>query len=438
MPLLTEKEAKAIIDKVLSYAKADETSVSLTGGRTGNIRYARNTVTTSGERDNLSLTVTTVFGKRSGSATVNEFTDTALEQAVRKAEEIARLAPENAEYMPLLGPQTFLTSQTFSANTAAITPQFRAVAAYDSIAPALAQKLVAAGYLEDNTGFNAIGNSKGLFGYNSETGIDFSITIRTADGKGSGFAQQTVTDAARLDAKTATAKAVKKAVAAAKTIEMPPGQYTVILEPIAAESFLGFFSSALDARSAAEGRSYLSKKGGGTRLGEAMFDPQLTIYSDPYHAEAPSAPFSNDGRPLEKVTWVKDGAVQNLSYSRFWAEKQGVKAVPPPQGLIIEGGKQSLEELIRGTDKGLLVTRTWYMRMVDPQSMVVTGLTRDGVFYIENGVIKHAVKNFRFNESPLNMFRNLEAMGQPVRVGNNLVPPMKIRNFNFTSLSDAV
>jgi predicted Zn-dependent protease len=438
MPLLTEKEAKAIIDKVLSYAKADETSVSLTGGRTGNIRYARNTVTTSGERDNLSLTVTTVFGKRSGSATVNEFTDIALEQAVRKAEEIARLAPENAEYMPLLGPQTFLTSQTFSANTAAITPQFRAVAAYDSIAPALAQKLVAAGYLEDNTGFNAIGNSKGLFGYNSETGIDFSITIRTADGKGSGFAQQTVTDAARLDAKTATAKAVKKAVAAAKAIEMPPGQYTVILEPIAAESFLGFFSSALDARSAAEGRSYLSKKGGGTRLGEAMFDPQLTIYSDPYHADAPSAPFSNDGRPLEKVTWVKDGAVQNLSYSRFWAEKQGVKAVPPPQGLIIEGGKQSLEELIRGTDKGLLVTRTWYMRMVDPQSMVVTGLTRDGVFYIENGVIKHAVKNFRFNESPLNMFRNLEAMGQSVRVGNNLVPPMKIRNFNFTSLSDAV
>jgi predicted Zn-dependent protease len=438
MPLLTEKEAKAIIDKVLSYAKADETSVSLTGGRTGNIRYARNTVTTSGERDNLSLTVTTVFGKRSGSATVNEFTDTALEQAVRRAEEIARLAPENAEYMPLLGPQTYLTSQTFSANTAAITPQFRAEAAYDSIAPALAQKLVAAGYLEDSTSFNAIGNSKGLFGYNSETGIDFSITIRTPDGKGSGFAQQTVTDGARLDAKTATANAVKKAVAAAKAIEMPPGQYTVILEPIAAESFLGFFSSALDARSAAEGRSYLSKKGGGTRLGEAMFDTQLIIYSDPYHAEAPSAPFSNDGRPLEKVTWVKDGAVQNLSYSRFWAEKQGIKAVPPPQGLIIEGGKQSLEELIRGTDKGLLVTRTWYMRMVDPQSLVVTGLTRDGVFYIENGVIKHAVKNFRFNESPLNMFRNLEAMGQPVRVGNNLVPPMKIRNFNFTSLSDAV
>jgi predicted Zn-dependent protease len=438
MPLLTEKEAKAIIDKVLSYAKADETSVSLTGGRTGNIRYARNTVTTSGERDNLSLTVTTVFGKRSGSATVNEFTDTALEQAVRRAEEIARLAPENAEYMPLLGPQTYLTSPTFSANTAAITPQFRAEAAYDSIAPALAQKLIAAGYLEDSTGFNAIGNSKGLFGYNSDTGIDFSITIRTPDGKGSGFAQQTVTDAARLDAKTATANAVKKAVAAAKAIEMPPGQYTVILEPIAAESFLGFFSSALDARNAAEGRSYLSKKGGGTRLGEVMFAPQLTIYSDPYHTEAPSAAFSNDGRPMEKVTWVKDGAVQNLSYSRYWADKQGVKAIPPPQGLIIEGGKQSLEELIRGTDKGLLVTRTWYMRMVDPQSLVVTGLTRDGVFYIENGVIKHAVKNFRFNESPLNMFRNLEAMGQPVRVGNNLVPPMKIRNFNFTSLSDAV
>ena len=438
MSILTEKEAKAIIDKVLAYAKADETSVSLTGGRTGNIRYARNTVTTSGERDNLSLTVTTIFGKRSGSASVNEFTDAALKEAVSRAEEIARLAPENAEHMPVLGPQAYSPSKTFAAKTAAITPQFRANAAYDSIAPALAQKLIAAGYLEDSTGFTAIGNSKGLFGYNSETGVDFSITIRTPDGKGSGYAQQTVTDAARLDAKTATANAVKKAVAAAKAIEMPPGKYTVILEPIAAESFLGFFSSALDARSAAEGRSYLSKKGGGTRLGETMFHPQLTIHSDPYHTEAPSAPFSNDGRPQEKVTWVKDGAVQNLSYSRFWAEKQGVKAVPPPQGLIIEGGNQSLEELIKGTEKGLLVTRTWYMRMVDPQSLVVTGLTRDGVFYIENGVIKHAVKNFRFNESPLHMFRNLEALGRPVRVGNNLVPPMKIRDFNFTSLSDAV
>jgi len=438
MSMLTEQEAKRIIDKVLAWSKADETSVTLTGSRTGNIRYARNTVSTSGERDNLSLVITTVFGKRSGSASVNEFTDEALEQTLRRAEETARLAPENPEYVPMLGAQNYGPSATYAPKTAAITPQFRADAAFNSIQPAIAKKLIAAGYLEDSTGFTAIGNSRGLFAYNKDTSLDFTITVRTPDGRGSGFAAQHFTDAAQLNTKAATEIAAQKAVASASARELPPGKYTVILEPMAAESFLSFFMSALDARNADEGRSFLSKKGGGTRVGENMFFPSLTIYSDPAHPEAPSSPFAPDGRPQERVTWVQDGAVRNLSYSRFWAQKQGVKAIPQPGSVIIEGGNQSLTDLIKSTDKGLLVTRTWYMRMVDPQSLVVTGLTRDGLFYIENGIIKHAVKNFRFNESPLAMFRNLEAVGRSARVGNNMVPAMKIRDFNFTSLSDAV
>ena len=186
--ILTKEEAKRLIDKVLAFSKADEMSVSLNGGRTGNIRYARNSVSTSGESTDLSLAVTAVFGKRSGTSTINEFDDASLEKTVRRAEEIARLAPENPEYVPMLGPQIYSDTSTYSESTAKINPDFRANAAFNSIDPCSKKNLTAAGYLEDTTGFNAIGNSKGLFGYNKATSVDFSITVRTADGLGSGYA----------------------------------------------------------------------------------------------------------------------------------------------------------------------------------------------------------------------------------------------------------
>ena len=233
MAILTKEEAKKIIDKVLAYSKADEMSVSLTGGRTGNIRYARNSVSTSGESDNLALAVTAVFGKRSGTATINEFDDASLEKTVRRAEEIARLAPENPEYMPMLGPQKYLETNTYAENTAKIDPEFRAKAAFDSLDPCRQKNLTAAGYMEDSTGFAAIGNSKGLFGYNRATNVDFSITVRTADGLGSGYANPDVTDVSKLSTKASTEIAMQKALASASARALEPGKYTVILEPTA-------------------------------------------------------------------------------------------------------------------------------------------------------------------------------------------------------------
>ncbi len=450
MAILSKEEAKKIIDKVLSYSKADEINVGLAGNRTGNIRYARNTVSTSGEADNLSLTVTSVYGKRMGTASVNEFDDKSLEKAVRRAEEIAKLAPENPEYMPMLGPQTYLNPPSFAESTAKIDPEFRAQAAFDSIDPCVQKKIVAAGYLEDNTGFSAMGNHKGLFGYNQSTSVDFSITARTEDGLGSGYAIRDFTDVSKLNTKAATDIAIQKALASKSARALEPGKYTVILEPTAASDLLRLLTNNLDARSADEGRSFLSKKGG-TRLGDKLFDERVTFYSDPMNMEIPGSPFSNggggrfggggggiDGRPQEKVTWIENGVVKNMSYSRYWAEKKGVKGVPPPSGMIMVGGNDSLADLIKSTEKGILVTRFWYIRAVDPQTLLYTGLTRDGTFYVENGQIKYPVKNFRFNESPVIMLNNLEALGKPVRMGGNLIPPMKIRDFTFSSLSDAV
>ncbi|GAB2763604.1 TldD/PmbA family protein [Rhabdobacter roseus] len=449
MAILTQEEAKKIIDKVLSYSKADEMSVGLSGSRTGNIRYARNTVSTSGETNNLSLAVTAVFGKRSGTATINEFDDASLEKTVRRAEEIAQLAPENPEYMPMLGPQKYLETKTYAESTAKINPEFRAQAAFDSIDPCKKKNLTAAGYLEDTTGFSSFGNSKGLFGYNKATSVDFSITVRTADGLGSGYAIRDVNDVAKLSTKAATEIAMQKALASSKAQALEPGKYTVILEPTAAVDLLENMMRSMDARNADEGRSFLSKRGGETRLGEKLFDERVTIYSDPTNPDIPGSPYAGggggrfgggggDGRPQEKVVWIENGVVKNMYFSRYWAEKKGVKAVPPPSGFIMAGGTQSLADLIKSTERGILVTRFWYIRAVDPQTLLYTGLTRDGTFFIENGQIKYPVKNFRFNESPVIMLNNLEAMGKPERSGGNLIPPLKIRDFTFTSLSDAV
>jgi predicted Zn-dependent protease len=438
MKILTKEEAKKIIDKVLAYSKADEMSVNLNGGRTGNIRYARNTVSTSGESENQSLAVTAVYGKKSGTATINECEDASLEKTVRRAEEIARLAPENSEYMPMLGPQTYLNTNTFSENTAKIDPNLRAKAALDSILPCREGKLTAAGYMEDTAGYSAMGNSKGLFVYNKATQVDFTITVRTDDGLGSGYGIQDFNDVALLNTKKVTEVAMQKAKASASAQALEPGKYTVILEPAAAVDLLQNMMRSMDARNADEGRSFLSKKGGETKLGEKLFDERVNIYSDPMNAEIPGSPFAGDGRPMEKIYWIENGVVKNMTYSRFWAAKKGVKATPPPDSFIMAGGTKSLADLIKSTDKGILVTRLWYIRAVDPQTLLYTGLTRDGTFYIENGKIKFPVKNFRFNESPVIMLNNLEEMGKPVRISGNLVPPLKIRDFTFSSLSDAV
>ena len=438
MAILTQEEAKAIIDKVLSYAKADETEVSIRGGRTGNIRYARNTVNTSGETNEISLSITSVYGKKAGSTSINELDDESLKRAVTGAEEIAALAPENPEYMPMLGPQKYGASKTFAKATDSINPDYRAQLAVDSIKPCVDNNLTAAGYLEDFSGFVATGNSKGLFGYNQSTSVDFTVTVRSADGTGSGYAGRDFNDAGLLKAGEVTNVAAQKAMASVNAQAIEPGKYTVILEPMAANDLLRLLASGMDARSADEGRSFLSKKGGGTKIGEKLFDERVTIYSDPAHPEIPSAPWSGEGFPLEKTTWVENGAVKNMFYSRYWAEKQGVQPVARPQGFIFEGGDQSLADMIRNTERGVLVTRFWYIRAVDPQTLLYTGLTRDGTFYIEDGKIKFPLKNFRFNESPIIMLNNIEAMGKPERTGGNMIPPMKIRDFTFTSLSDAV
>jgi len=218
----------------------------------------------------------------------------------------------------------------------------------------------------------------------------------------------------------------------------------VILEPHAAAGLVSFMMNFFDARAADEGRSFLSKKGGGNKLGEQVYDPRVSLHADPWDEDVPVLPWDGQGLPRERMPIVSKGKIEALNYSRYWAQKQGKRAVGRPGNLIMAGGTKSTADLVRETAKGVLVTRTWYIRMVDPQTVLLTGLTRDGTFYIENGQIKYPVKNFRFNESPVIMLNNIEELGRPVRVAGDesslsmMLPPMKLRDFTFTSLSDAV
>lgn len=444
MTIITEKHAKELLSKVLKYSKADEIECNLNGQVGGNIRYARNTVSTAGEESDMVLAVQSTFGKRMGVATINEFDDASLEKVVRRSEELAKLAPENPEHMPVLGKQKYLESKTYFDSTAKVSPADRAEAADASIKPSKKNKLVSSGFLEETVTFAAIMNNKGLFAYNTATNVDFSVTIRTEDGRGSGWSTRNFSDYKLLDTAEASSVAIQKSMGSVDAKEMEPGKYTVILEPAASVGLLNNMVNNFGQRPADEGRSFLSNKlkegeeGPKNKLGQKMFDERVTIYSDPQHPIAPTAPFANDGHPLKRVDWIKNGVVTNMPNSQFWAKKTGTEYMPAGANIIMQGGDESLEDMIKNTRRGVLVTRLWYIRTLDPQTLLYTGLTRDGTFYIENGKIKHPIKNFRFNESPIVMLNNIEALGKPVRINGNMIPPMKIRDFTFSSLSDAV
>lgn len=438
MAIFSKEEAKQILDKVLSYSTAETCEANLNGDNSGNIRYARNTVSTAGFQNNQNLAVQSSFGKKVGVATCDEFTDEAIRRCVKTSEELAKLAPENPEFMAPLGPQEYKESKAYFDSTAKITPDYRAQVAASSIEPARAKDVTAAGFLNDSAQVAAMANSKGLFAYNKSTSLDFTVTMRSNDGTGSGWVTRDFNDVDRFDAAEASQIAIDKALQSREAKAIEPGKYTVILEPAASVQLLGNMLGSFNARTADEGRSFMSKEGGGTKLGEKIVDERINLYTDPWNPLVPSAPWSQDGQPRKKMDLLKNGVVSNLFYSRYWAEQKGVDPVPFPSNGIMEGGDASLEDLIKDTKKGVLVTRLWYIRTVDPQTLLYTGLTRDGTFFIENGKIKHPIKNFRFNESPIIMLNNLETLGQQVRIDGNLVPYMKVRDFTFTSLSDAV
>jgi predicted Zn-dependent protease len=444
---LSRAEAEALAKRALAIATADATRVTLQSGTRGNTRFALNQVSTAGDDFNTTVTVRSLFGRRSATVTTNKLDDAGLRYAVETSERLAKLAPEDPEEMGELEPQQHAESRAWSDATASLDPSGRVEAVSAITRAARNAGLQAIGYLETTAGSFAVANSKGLFAYARGTGAALTTTVRTPDGNGSGWAGAAHHDWSRLRPADLGARAIEKARLSTNPVAIEPGRYTVVLEATAVGNLVQNLGFALNARNADEGRSFFSKPGGGNKIGMKIVDERVTIVSDPLDPEAPANTFTNEGMPTSRIVWVENGVVRNLAYDRYWAQRSGRQPVPFVASLSMSGGTATIEELIASTQRGVLVTRFWYIRSVDPRVLLVTGLTRDGTFLIENGKITKAVKNLRFNESPIFMLNNVEAMGRPVRVSASesgspgvgvVVPPLKVRDFNFTSLSDAV
>jgi predicted Zn-dependent protease len=445
---LSREECQAIARQTLGYVTtADAARVNINSGSRGNTRFAVNQVSTGGDSFDTTVTVTAYVGQRSASSTTNQIDEPGLRQAMLTAERLARLAPVDAEFMPELDAQQYQPGQNWSEATASLDPQGRADAVRAITAPATQGGLVSTGYLETRAGANAVANTRGLFAYTRSTAAAFTTTVRTTDGTGSGWAGASQHDWARIDPPALGARAAEKARASRNPAAIEPGRFTVVFEPTAVGNLVQFIGNALNARAADEGRSFFSKAGGGNKIGVKVVDERVTIVSDPFDPDVAGAPFTGEGLPTRRTTWIDAGVVKTLNYDRYWARKKGVLPTASGGSLRMSGGNSTMEEMIASTSRGLLVTRFWYLRPVDQRTMLYTGLTRDGTFLVENGKITRAVKNLRFNDSPVFMLNNLEALGTPVRVSASedggpgqavMVPPIKVHDFNFTSLSDAV
>jgi predicted Zn-dependent protease len=436
------------MDRALAFSKADEGQAILTGGDRANVRFARNSVTTAGASSGYSLALVAKFGQKSGTVTASEFSDASLEKAMRNAEEIARLSPDNPEAMPVLGAQTYAPVKAYFEDAASASPEWRANSVRAAVELSKQKDVVSAGFVETSAQILAVSTSKGLFAYDRFSAADYNLTARTPDGTGSGWASRSYSELRLLDPPKLAAIAIDKAARSRNPAAIEPGKYTVVLEPAALADLLVSLASAADARQADEGRSFFAKKDGGTRIGEQVVGEKVRLYSDPAYSTAPAVSFDSQGLPLKRTIWIDGGVLKNLSYSRFWAQKQGKEPTGQPANLIMDGGTATMEDLIKGVDRGILVTRFWYIRPLDRQTLLLTGLTRDGLFLIEKGEVTRPIKNMRWNESPIFALNNLDAMTPAERVVSGegtggsgfavVCPGARIREFTFSSGSDAV
>jgi predicted Zn-dependent protease len=450
---LSRDDAKALADRVLGFARADETRVTISSGWNGNTRFAGNQITTSGGITDTTVTVTSAIGRRRASAETNVLDDASLKRTVEFAESLARLSPEDPEFLPELGPQDYTTVNAFFEATAALDPEARAAATRRAIEAAEAVgrpvgDLFVAGFLQASASCSVVATSRGLFAYHRATNAGLGITARTPDGTGSGWANQGARDWRAVDAAALGRIAAEKAVASRNPVAIEPGLYTAVLEPAAVAGIMGSLLGAFNARANDEGRGTFSKPGGGTKLGEKIVDSRVTIYSDPADPDQLAPPFAADGTPVRRVTYIENGILKEFAYDRYWAERQGKTPTGGAGGgggggggapVKFMGGTQTTADLIAGTERGILVTQFFYTNALDARTVLLSGLTRDGTFLIENGKITRALKNFRWIESPLIMLNKLQALGRAEPVGaGRLMPSLRASDFNFASLSDAV
>jgi PmbA protein len=460
--MLTREKAAEIFELIKKQSTADEVEAMIYGGKFALTRFANNTIHQNVAEENYSVSVRTAFDGRTARATTNKFDSYSLRRVVQASESLAKVQHPDPDLLPMRGagesPATTeqpRPSQHF-AQTAGLTPELRADGVEKMVRVATRHKLTTAGIFSSSESVEGIFNSRGLQDWHAQTSSEISITMLAADS--SGWQKANSPDVSQLDPSALAEISARKAIESASPREIPPGKYTVILEPAAVLDMSGFMFWDFGGLSILDQRSFLNQ-----RVGTQIFGANINIWDDVAHPLQSGTPFDGEGVPRQRVQLVENGIVKRLVYARATAEKMKqsefkdnvgpVEATGHGFSLPNEMGEapmnivfgtpsdpQTVEQMIASTERGVLVTRLWYIREVDPYEKILTGMTRDGTFCVEDGKVRHGILNFRFNESLIHMLSNVEAMGTPVRASGEesfdmVAPPMKVKDFNFTEVT---
>jgi PmbA protein len=465
--MLTREQAADIFDRIRKFSSADETEVLFSGGSFALTRFANNTIHQNVADENHMVSVRTVFGGRTARASTNKFDDDSLRRVVASSEALAKVQHPDPDLLPMPDSReavgsadegvraTRVPSRHFS-ETAAITPQLRAAGVKKIVEVAQKHKLTTAGIFSSSESVEGIFNSRGLSDWHTQTLAEVSITMLGADS--SGWQKANSPDVRDLDPLNLAETAAKKTLDSAHPAETPAGKYTVILEPAAVLDIVGFMFWDYSGTAILDERSFLTG-----RIGTQIFGENITIWDDVTHPLQTGSPFDGEGMRRLRVPLVENGVVKRVVYARGTAArmksseyKDKVGPVEPtghgfalpnemgemPLNIVFAAPQnpQTLAQMIASTERGVLVTRLWYIREVDPYEKIVTGMTRDGTFLVENGKVQRGLRNFRFNQSLIHMLSSVEAMSVPLRSCGEesfemVVPAMKVRDFNFTEVT---
>jgi predicted Zn-dependent protease len=459
--MLTKDKAAEIFEQIKKHSTADEVEAMIYGGKFALTRFANNTIHQNVAEENYSVSVRTAFDGRTARATTNKFDGDSLTRVVQASESLAKVQHPDPDLlsMPDAGAGARATQARPSrhfAQTAGLTPEVRADGVEKIVRVATRHKLTAAGIFSSSESVEGIFNSRGLNDWHAQTSSEISITMLAADS--SGWQKANSPDVSQLDSAALAEISAHKTIESASPREVPPGKYTVILEPAAVLDMSGFMFWDFGGLSILDQRSFLNQ-----RVGTQIFGSNINIWDDAAHPLQSGTPFDGEGVPRERVQLVENGIVKRLVYARATAEKMKKSEFKDRVGPVAATGHgfslpnemgeapmnivfgtppdpKTIEQMITSTERGVLVTRLWYIREVDPYEKILTGMTRDGTFYVEDGKVRHGILNFRFNESLIHMLSNVEAMGTPVRASGEesfdmVAPPMKVKDFNFTEVT---
>jgi len=443
---MDKRKIQNIFEKIIDMSEADETEIRLSIEREALTRFAQNYIHQNVDNYDIDLTIRTIIGKKTASATTNSLNEDAVKTTLGNAITATKFQNDNKKLLPLPGKQKYNQVNKFSQNTFSYTPEQRAEGVAKAVNICKKNRLEAAGIFSTNTTELSLGNSAGLFAYNKSTQADFSITAM--HNTASGWNEVIKRDVDDIDIKKSVNIAVDKAMRSDFPVSIEPGTYPVILEPAAvAEIILFLLFKGFNGMDYLEGTSFLANK-----LNKQVFSKNLTIIDDPYNEDINALPFDFEGMPVKKIELVKNGITKNFVTNRWIAKKLGVSnnahAIPlPAQGaypfaMSVAPGNSSVKNMIENSQKAILVTHFHYTNIIDPKSLVITGMTRDGLYLVENGKITKPLKNMRFTDSVLNIFSNIEEISKLREFaggffgGGFLVPAMKISKFNFSSSTE--